>query len=133
MALFKVFRGEKEALEALKITDGYAYFTPENGKFYIDISSEDGVAPIFGYDTRDGANRICINEGSIAFNNLLIVDCGTAKAEGEEPTVETLYFSGGDSTAVINENTILLICGDSSNLATDENTLIYAYGDSSTI
>lgn len=38
MALFKILRGRKENLPK-KITDGYAYFTINDGKFYIDAST----------------------------------------------------------------------------------------------
>ena len=39
MALFKILKGSSEGLKNLKATEGYAYFTPDDGKFYIDISS----------------------------------------------------------------------------------------------
>ena len=39
MALFKIFRGTSENLPA-KIHDGYAYFTVDDGKFYIDASDK---------------------------------------------------------------------------------------------
>lgn len=72
MALFKILRGSKKNLETLEITDGYAYFTPEDGRFYIDVSDENGVTPIIGTSSALGANRICIN------NDFSIIDCGTA-------------------------------------------------------
>ena len=39
MALFKILKGSSEGLKNLKATEGYAYFTPDDGKFYIDIDS----------------------------------------------------------------------------------------------
>lgn len=46
MALFKILRGSKDALKNVKVKDGYAYFTPEDGKFYIDYwQGVDGVDP----------------------------------------------------------------------------------------
>lgn len=32
MALFKILQGSSEGLSKLKVTEGYAYFTPDNGK-----------------------------------------------------------------------------------------------------
>ena len=50
MALFKVFRGESSSLPS-QTTDGYAYFTTDDGKFYIDsMNSGDTIA-----------SRTCIN------------------------------------------------------------------------
>lgn len=42
MALFKILRGPKNALASKykTITDGYAYFTPDDGAFYIDVKQE---------------------------------------------------------------------------------------------
>lgn len=39
MALFKIFRGTSEDLPSA-IHDGYAYFTTDDGKFYIDTSQK---------------------------------------------------------------------------------------------
>ena len=39
MALFKIFRGTSENLPT-KMHDGYAYFTTDDGKFYIDTSQK---------------------------------------------------------------------------------------------
>lgn len=38
MALFKILRGDSANLENVPLTDGYAYFTPDNGRFYIDVA-----------------------------------------------------------------------------------------------
>jgi len=40
LALFKIFKGPAASLGNQKITEGYAYFTPDNGKFYIDTATE---------------------------------------------------------------------------------------------
>lgn len=42
LALFKVFRGTSDRLPA-KMVDGYAYFTTDDGKFYIDFKDADGM------------------------------------------------------------------------------------------
>lgn len=40
MSLFKILRGPKSSLSSKSITDGYAYFTPDDGAFYIDVKKE---------------------------------------------------------------------------------------------
>ena len=37
MALFKILRGGKDTLASQELHDGWAYFTPEDGGFYIDV------------------------------------------------------------------------------------------------
>ena len=36
MALFKISKGTKSNLDNQTLTEGYCWFTPEDGKFYID-------------------------------------------------------------------------------------------------
>lgn len=36
MALFKILRGQSADLKNVQIHDGFAYFTPDDGGFYID-------------------------------------------------------------------------------------------------
>ena len=54
MALFKIFKGRKVNLPQTK-TDGYAYFTTDDGKFYIDHAGQG----------ENLANRTCINPDMI--------------------------------------------------------------------
>ena len=44
MALFKILRGGVDTLKNQPINDGWAYFTPEDGKFYIDVVGTVGGA-----------------------------------------------------------------------------------------
>lgn len=46
MALFKILQGSSEGLKKLKATEGYAYFTPDDGKFYIDIGSTENASEV---------------------------------------------------------------------------------------
>lgn len=124
MALFKVFRGKKEALENLKVTDGYAYFTPEDGRFYIDISDTNGVDPVFGTSVENGANRICINEGSIDFDKFEIIDCGTAIED--IPEFDVVYINGGNSLVELTENTVIFFGGNASSPITND-TIVYKH------
>ena len=78
MALFKILQGSSEGLKKLKATEGYAYFTPDDGKFYIDIGSTENASEVV-YGQAEGITeegkiitRICINE------DFYILDCGTA-------------------------------------------------------
>lgn len=38
MALFKILRGQSTNLNSQDLHDGYAYFTPDDGRFYIDVA-----------------------------------------------------------------------------------------------
>jgi hypothetical protein len=50
MALFKILKGDSKNLGktgGTNITkEGYAYFTPDDGKFYIDVTSDE--TPVIG-------------------------------------------------------------------------------------
>ena len=135
MALFKIFKGNSKNLGIAggtnKTREGYAYFTPDDGKFYIDIKDSD--TPFIGNSTADIGvhgevpNRICINAsiGSGA-GDFEILDCGTAS--GEEIIIR--FFNCGDSSSVISEDTIRIVCGDSFQLAPTETTIVYECGTS---
>lgn len=100
MALFKILKGDSDRLGAAgntteKTKNGYAYFTPDDGKFYIDIT--DGEIPVVGASGQEGANRICINQKGNSYYDYDILECG-------------------DSQTVIGSNDILIFdCGTSSN------------------
>lgn len=78
MALFKILKGSSDNLKKVKATDGYAYFTPDDGKFYIDIASTDSADDVVvNHNKTDKVNdkvpnRICINA------DFDIIDCGTS-------------------------------------------------------
>ena len=38
MALFKILKGSSVSLSSQPLVDGYAYFTPDDGRFYIDAA-----------------------------------------------------------------------------------------------
>lgn len=96
MALFKIFKGLSENFgvqnnETSKTKEGYAYFTPDNGNFFIDIRSDED--PIVGTSTKFGANRIWINSGNA---DDLRLDCGTALGWSENTL--TFLEGGGANT-----------------------------------
>ena len=107
MALFKILRGNSEDLKTLKTTDGYAYFTPDDGKFYIDIA--DSTVPVTGNHASqtNGVNRICIN----SFNDI-ILDCGTASGWSTNATTTTVYYIAGDADFSDETDVIQYSAGD---------------------
>ena len=112
MALFKIFKGKSENLgkesNTEKINEGFAYFTPDDGKFYIDILNEGEVdkqsKPVIvnyageSIQLEDGtvakANRICINQRLFAYNDYDILDCGVANSQITE---DAINFNCGNS------------------------------------
>lgn len=98
MALFKILKGNSSRLPDIKATEGYAYFTPDDGKFYIDIATADKavVGNAQGEIVDDiEVNRICINQKIFSYNDYDILDCGTANSENTE---DVLIFNCGNST-----------------------------------
>ena len=109
MALFKIFKGPSEKLKEISPTEGYAYFTPDDGRFYIDI--KDDLVPHTGISTQesDMINRICINSTNSI--NGLILDCGVAGGWYNEPP-KTFVYNTGDSNDT-GENLPIYDGGDS--------------------
>lgn len=84
MALFKILQGSAEGLKNLKATEGYAYFTPDDGKFYIDIDSTTSANDVRvgnnDEETVNGeaVNRICINQRVFTYSDYDILNCGSS-------------------------------------------------------
>lgn len=84
MALFKILQGSSEGLAKLKATEGYAYFTPDDGKFYIDIDSTTSATDVRVGNNEDETvggepvNRICINQRVFTYSDYDILNCGTS-------------------------------------------------------
>lgn len=83
MALFKILKGSSKGLKNLKATEGYAYFTPDDGKFYIDIDSTNTPQEVIvgnNKETVNGTtvNRICINQRHYTYNDYDILNCGSS-------------------------------------------------------
>ncbi len=125
MALFKIFKGNSNDLGKTggtdKVKEGYAYFTPDDGKFYIDIG-QDGETPKVGHNAQQGVNRICINNEPV-FNNTFIFDCGTAAGYGFDvkPTIEIITVGDANTNY---ENAIEWYC---SGADIDETAVIIEY------
>lgn len=123
MALFKIFKGPSERLKDVKPTEGYAYFTPDDGKFYIDIKTAE--TPMIGNTSANNTNRICINAGGFMDN--LILDCGTASGWTTQTTI--VYFNLGDSDLTDEANALFYDSGDS-DLSDELEVILYDSGDS---
>lgn len=54
MALFKILRGSSTSLSSQPYHDGYAYFTPDTGCFYIDVQLDTEPAYFAGSGTENG-------------------------------------------------------------------------------
>ena len=94
MALFKILKGNSKNLPEQKATEGYAYFTPDDGKFYIDIATTNSKDDVIVGNINDGkANRICINQRVVDFNDYTLLDCGTA-TEVIDSDVDIIFDCG---------------------------------------
>lgn len=128
MALFKILKGGSDRLGApgnltQHTKNGYAYFTPDTGKFYIDIT--EGETPIVASRATEG-NRICIN-GQL--DELLVLNCGTPSSLldiSSNTTKTTTYLMCGDASATSTSNAIEVDCGDAT---TNNYTTIYSGGN----
>jgi hypothetical protein len=65
LALFKIARGPSNALGTLptKATEGFAYFQPYDGSFYIDITTANAAVIARSTEENANANRIKIAAG----------------------------------------------------------------------
>ena len=96
MALFKILQGSSEDLKNLKATEGYAYFTPDDGKFYIDVDTTATAAEVVvGESSANGVNRICINTGKPGGGvQSIIIDASPDAAEGFEVVYDCIIPAG---------------------------------------
>lgn len=108
MALFKILKGKSTSLPSVQNTEGYAYFTPDDGKFYIDVEKAETDDPIIignhigeKIQQSDGSyktpNRICINQKIFTYNDYDILDCGNASEEIDDETTQKIVFNCGSS------------------------------------
>ena len=67
MALFKILKGNSSALTNVPLNDGYAYFTPDDGRFYIDAALASPPSYYFQQATVNGQKiyRIEIESGAL--------------------------------------------------------------------
>ncbi|MDO4740989.1 MAG: hypothetical protein Q4A66_10010 [Eubacteriales bacterium] len=117
MSLFKILKGDSSRID-VSVTpfhDGYAYFTPDDGGFYID-SEDDGVQrririnpPCSGGESTaitttltaagwtDGAQTLAIEGVTAESNGVIGVTQSITAAEMEAAKKAELYVSAQDS------------------------------------
>lgn len=84
MALFKIQKGRAANLAANRpyANEGFAYFTIDEGKFYIDIAG-DGTSSTPAVTSGTGRNRICLNAATADnVKNSLIITFNSGTTEG---------------------------------------------------
>lgn len=107
MALFKIFKGPFANLstdnKAKYATEGYAYFTTDEGKLYIDTASDSANPAIIGQ------NRICLNankadSATYDSNNQKIIDTYIKSIELQNdvaaPTYKLTFGNDIDETTI---------------------------------
>lgn len=74
MSLFKIFRGKAERLSQQPLVDGYAYFTPDDGGFYIDANDGQELKRIKVNDINEKINdmlsKITVEDEELYFPTL---------------------------------------------------------------
>ena len=58
MSLFKIYRGKAENLSSQPLVEGHAYFTPDDGGFYIDATKDEQVSRIKVNDIDEKINAV---------------------------------------------------------------------------
>lgn len=104
MALFKIEKGlaANLATNRPKANEGYAYFTTDDGKFYIDIAGNGTQNAVVG------TNRICLNAAKadqIAHDLIFRINGGTSEANGNQITFNgsaerTINFLNGNGITI---------------------------------
>ena len=63
MELFKIHKGERfpDSGQITKATEGFAYFTTDDGKFYIDIAGDGTTDAIIRDKEHPLGNRVPLN------------------------------------------------------------------------
>ncbi len=115
MALFKIQRGLSQNLSLNRpyANDGWAYFTTNDGKFYIDIDG-DGTADS---PAIIGTNRICLNAATadqVASNLILRINRGADEGRSQ-------YTFNGSQERAIN----LASYGDGLELIANSGTILF--------
>lgn len=58
MSLFKIYKGKAENLSLQPLVEGHAYFTPDDGGFYIDATKDETVSRIKINDIDEKINAV---------------------------------------------------------------------------
>lgn len=85
MALFKIFQGDADDLDSISLHEGYAYFVPSDGTFYIDASVNGSVTRVqlnglSAEKLSDGTTTIEIDDIVLASDIIDAAHGGTGRA-----------------------------------------------------
>ena len=121
MALFRIFKGAESGLNAVPCHEGYAYFTQDSGKLFIDIASTEGsrvqvnayAAETLMKETAEGVFEFIDVDDLLLKNAVLSVNQGGTGAN--TLTVNALLVGNG-------ENPIKMIAIDANGIVAGDAT-----------
>lgn len=100
MALFKILRGTSTSLSTVPLTDGFAYFTPDDGRFYIDAALS--TAPAHYISQNNGVYRIELRPSTADLATLATRATGDSAGRTIQDTyIADLSFDYATSTMTI--------------------------------
>ena len=104
MALFKVLRGESRTIDKNNVNkppfvDGYAYFTPDDSRFYIDVQLDSAPSHYYDSETVNGKTIYRIEIESLPLSELYNTktNVGHKHDRDDITNVKTLTLKGGTS------------------------------------
>ncbi len=112
MALFKILRGPSSELNKLEIHDGWCYFTPDTGLFYIDYNGERIPLNAAGSSSLDGAvlEHETLNDSKVEIPSSALLSKVADALNDRINAIEAGGGSGGNSDSsesIIDQNSKL--------------------------
>lgn len=105
MALFKILRGDSSRLSSAPLNDGFAYFTPDNGRFYIDVAlTSPPLIPYVKSGTVNGSTVYRLELRPSIAEQAVLSNRATADASGQviaDTYIADLSFDYATSTLTI--------------------------------
>ena len=92
MALFKILRGDSSSLTSQDLHDGYAYFTPDDGRFYIDVALANAPSN----------TSIIKKSGTVNGQTVYRIEVERDAIEEAVENLQYLNFTAGTSTIAYN-------------------------------
>lgn len=99
MALFKILRGTSDSLSSVPLTDGYAYFTPDDGRFYIDAALS--TLPAHCIASNNGVYRIELRPSEVDLASVASNAVASLSFDYATSTLTITKGSGTQSTITI--------------------------------
>lgn len=102
MALFKILRGKSTDLDNQPFHDGYAYFTPDDGRFYIDVQLDTVPGYYISRGTENGKNiyRIEIESKTWAELNNTKISVGDHIDASQINNLQNLTLTAGTNSFI---------------------------------